>query len=180
MLAVIAAGFTVSSALRPRAEEDQGRLETLLSTALPRHRWLLGHLSITVAGTLLVMAAAGVGIGTGYGLVSGDWERFGPLVAACLVQVPGVLVLGAVARLLHGWQPRAAPLAWIGLVFAAVVMFFGELLDFPEWLVDLSPLTHLGSYPAGSVDWTGFAFVLSGAALASLAGLWGFTRRDVT
>ncbi|HSK34007.1 MAG TPA: ABC transporter permease, partial [Propionicimonas sp.] len=179
MLAVIAAGYTVSSALRPRGEEDQGRVETLLATALPRTRWLLGHVSVTLAGTVLAVAAAGVGLGVGFGLVSGDWDRFGRLTAACLVQIPGVLVLGAVARLLHGWLPRAASLAWLGVIFCAVVMFFGELLDFPQWMVDISPLTHLGSYPASSVDWTGFALLLAGAALASAAGLWGVTRRDV-
>lgn len=179
MLAVIASGYTIASALRPRGEEEQGRVETLLSTALPRHRWLLGHVSVTVTGTAVVMAAAGVGLGVGYGMVSGDWERFGRLAAACLVQIPGVLVLGALARLLHGWLPRAAPLAWLGLIFCAVVMFFGDLLDFPQWVMDISPLTHLGSYPATSVDWTGFSVLLGGAALASAAGLWGFTRRDV-
>lgn len=179
MLAVIAAGYTISSALRPRAEEEQGRLETLLSTALPRRRWLIGHAAITVTGTLLVLAATGVGLGAGYGLVSGDWERFPSLLGACLVLVPGVLVLGAVAWLLHGWIPRSATLSWFGLVLCAVVMFFGELLDLPRWVVDLSPLSHLGSYPAGAVEWSGFAWLLVVAVVAFLTAVHGFTRRDV-
>ena len=44
MLALIATGFTISSALRPRGEENDGRVESLLATALPRSRWLAGHL----------------------------------------------------------------------------------------------------------------------------------------
>ena len=43
MLALIARGFAISSALRPRGEEDAGRVEALLATALPRRAWLAGH-----------------------------------------------------------------------------------------------------------------------------------------
>jgi ABC-2 type transport system permease protein len=178
-LSVMAAGFTISSALRPRGEEDQERLEPLLATGLSRRRWLLGHVSVTVGGTLTTMAALGVGFAVGYGAVTGKWDRLGDLTAASLVLVPGVLMLGAVALLLHGWVPRWAVLAWVGLVYCAFVQFFGELLDLPQWALDLSPISHMGTYPAGSVDWTGFTVVLGLATLAGVLGMWGFLRRDV-
>src|SRR5699024_8717266 len=38
MLALLAGAYAVSSALRPRGEEEAGRVEVLLATALPRHR----------------------------------------------------------------------------------------------------------------------------------------------
>ena len=43
MLGLIASGYTVSNALRPRTEEDEGRLEALVATAMPRSRWWLGQ-----------------------------------------------------------------------------------------------------------------------------------------
>ena len=57
---LICCGFAISSALRPRAEEDDGQLEVLLATALPRRRWLLGHVAVTVGGTSLVLFASGL------------------------------------------------------------------------------------------------------------------------
>ena len=48
------AGFASSSALRPHGEEDAGRVEALLSTALRRRDWLLGHVLVTVVGTVFV------------------------------------------------------------------------------------------------------------------------------
>lgn len=179
ILAVMVSGFTVSSALRPRTEEDQGRLEPLAATALPRIRWLLGHLLITVLGTVLVLGLTGLGLGLSYGAVSGDWDRVGQLTLACVAVAPPVLVLGAIARLLHGWLPQLASLAWLAVLFCAVVMFFGELLDFPRWVVDLSPFSHAGTYPAEPMDWGGFAMLLAAAAGVSAAGVWGFTRRDL-
>jgi ABC-2 type transport system permease protein len=179
MMAVIAAAFAISSALRPRTEEDQGRLEPLLATGLPRTRWLLSHAVLTLGGTTLLLLLSGLGMGLGYGLVTGDWSRVGSLTAASLVFLPATVLLGAVGRLLHGWLPRRASLAWVALVFCAVVLFFAELLRFPDWLSDLSPYTHVGLFPATGIGWRGVV-VLSGlAALFSALGFLGFRRRDV-
>jgi ABC-2 type transport system permease protein len=179
MLAVFAMGFTVSSALRPHGEETQGRVENVLTTALSRRRWLLGHLAVTVVGTSAVMLVCGLGLGLGFGLVTDGWDRFGPLVSACLLMVPALLVVGGVARGLYGWVPRVAPLAWLAVLFCAVVMFFGDLLDLPRWLVAVSPLSHLGDYPAGPVEWPGVVAVTVVAAVLGAAGSAGFERRDV-
>lgn len=179
MLVLIAAGFTVSSALRPRGEEDAGRVEGVLATGLPRHRWFLGHLVVTLAGTLAVMVAAGLGIGAGYALVTGDGDAVARLAGATFAQLPGLLVLGALAWLLVGVFPRGATFAWLGVAFCFVVLMFGELLDFPPWVIDVSPFTHLAAVPAEPMSWGPFVLLLGVAAAFSGGGLLAFLRRDV-
>jgi ABC-2 type transport system permease protein len=179
MLVLIASGFTVSSALRPRGEEDAGRLESLLATALPRRTWLLEHLLVTVVGTLVVLLASGIGLGSGYALVTGDGSAIPRLTGAVFALLPGILLLGAVARLLIGFVPRWASLAWLGTGFCVVVMLFGTALRFPTWLVDVSPFSHLAAVPAEPMSWTPFAAVLVLAAVVSGAGVAAFGRRDL-
>lgn len=179
MLAVIGCGFAVSSALRPRTEEDQGRAEALLATALPRARWQLGHTAVTVLGVLLVLAAAGLGLGVGYLLVTGDGGALPRLSLPILEYVAPVLVLSAFARLLVGLVPRAATLAWLPLVLVAVVMLFGAVLRLPQWLQDLSPFEHLPLVPAQDFRWLPFLAVLLVAAGLSAAGQAAFARRDL-
>jgi ABC-2 type transport system permease protein len=179
LLAMVFAGFTISSALRPRAEEDAGRVEPLLATALLRRRWLLGHLSMTVLGTIAVLGAGGFGMGLGFGLVTGDWSALGSHTGATLALLPAVLVLGALTELLYGVLPRWASLAWFGLAFSVVVLVFGTLLRFPQWLQDASPFTHLALVPAQQVDWAAFVVVLAVATAITLIGQWAFLRRDV-
>ena len=109
---------------------------------------------------------------------SNTWSSLTFCVAA-LAMLPGVLVLGAVALLIAGLRPAWAFLAWLPVAFCVVVLLFGELLRFPDWVVDLSPYSHLGRYPAEDVPWGAVAIVLAVAvALAGLA-LWSFERRDV-
>lgn len=178
MQALLAGGFAISSALRPRGEEVSGRLELLLSTALPRLRWLGGHVLVTVLGVVLVVAAGGLGLGVGYAGVTGKSDRLLSFVGPGLSYVPAVLVLVGLAVLLVGWLPRAATFAWAGLIYAVVVMIFATLLDFPDLLVDLSPFSHVAQVPAVDLE-AAPLLTLSAVALALLAaGFAGFRRRD--
>ncbi|MBA2952843.1 ABC transporter permease [Nocardioides sp. MAH-18] len=179
MLALIVCGFAISSTLRPRSEEDEGRLEVVLATAVPRSRWLAAHVAITVAGTALALLGAGVGLGLAFSLVTGTSDEFWDLSVPLLQYAPAVLVLSGVARLLYGVSPRAMAAAWLPLVLASVVMLFGDLLSIPQWIQDLSPFEHLALVPAQSVDWAAVLGVAAVAALLSVAGQLAFRRRDV-
>ena len=153
MLALLACGFTISSALRPRAEEEAGRTEALLATGLSRSSWLLGHGAVTLAGTVLALGAAGLGLGAGYAAVTGDGSVVQTYLGDTLAYAAPVLLLGGVAWLLVGTAPRRASLAWLGLGFATVVMIFGEVLRLPQWLQALSPFEQLALVPAEPFRW---------------------------
>jgi ABC-2 type transport system permease protein len=179
MLALLAAGFSISSALRPRSEEDDGRVEPLLATGLTRSAWLGGHVAVTVAGTVLVLALAGLGLGTSYALVTGDAGAVLRLSVPVLSYAPAVLVLSGLARLLHGVAPRVAVLAWLGLLLAWVVLLFGDSLGLPRWLRDLSPFEHLALVPLEDFRWAPFLVLTLVAAALSVAGRFAFRRRDL-
>lgn len=179
MLALICVGFAVSSALRTRSEEVDGRVEALLATGLHRSRWLAAHVSVTVAGTVLTVGLGGLGIGLGFAMVTGDGSRIGPWLLAALSYAAPVLVLAAVARLLYGLVPRLASLAWLALAFSAVVLLFAEAFRFPQWLRDLSPFAHLAAVPAQDFRWGPFVALLVVAVALSAAGQLAFRRRDV-
>jgi ABC-2 type transport system permease protein len=178
-LALVAGGFAVGSALRPRSEEDDGRVEALLATGLSRRRWLAGQVATTLAGSVLVLAGAGLGLGAGYAMVTGDAGRIWPFAVGTLGYVAPSLVLSGLARLLFGLVPRWALLAWLGLGLGVVMLFFGPLLRLPGWLQGLSPYDHLALVPAASFRWAPFVVLLGVAALLSAAGQVAFTRRDL-
>lgn len=178
MLAMLTAGFAVSSALRPRAEEDGGRGEPLLATAASRTRWLGGHLAVTVLGSVLVLGVAGMGLGAGYAMVTGDAAAVWRFTWQTLTWLPAVLVLSGLARLLYGVSPRLASYGWLGLGFAVVVLMLGDVLRFPGWLREFSPFEHLAMVPVDDVDVVSLLGVLGVATLLSATGWLAFRRRD--
>jgi ABC-2 type transport system permease protein len=179
ILALMASGFAVSSAMRPRGEEDAGRLEGLLATGLTRRRWAAAYLAVTVAGTCAVVAAAGLGLGLGYQLVTGDGSAVGRLLGATLPYVAPALVLAALSWLAYGLSPRWAGAGWVVLAFCVVVSFFGELLQLPDWVVGLSPFSHLALVPAEPFTWGPLLALLAVAAAFGVAGTGALVRRDV-
>lgn len=178
-IALVGAGFTVSSALRPRSEEENGRVEALLATGLPRGRWLVGHVVTTVAGTVLVVLGGGFGLGLGFALVTGDDGRIVPFLLEALTYAAPSLVLAGFARLLYGVRPAWAFLAWAGLGMGVVMVFFGPLLHMPGWVLGISPYHHLALVPAEPFRWLPFLVLLVIAAVLSTLGRMAFVRRDL-
>ncbi len=179
MLALMCCGYAISTARRPGHEEASGLAEVLLATGLSRSRWLGVHVLLTVLGTVAVVSAAGLGLGIGYALSAGDLGTGASYVLATLPYAAPVLVMSALARLLHGLSPRLAGLAWLVLVFAVVVMLFGTLLRIPEWVQDVSPFHHLALAPAEDFRWQPLVALVVVAAATSALGQALFRRRDV-
>ncbi|GLY26770.1 hypothetical protein [Kineosporia sp. NBRC 101731] len=144
---LVAAAYAVSTLLRLNTEETEGRAETLLATPTGRLPWALGHLTIALAGALVLMLVAGLSTGLAYTLTSGQGD-LPDLLLTALSQVFAAWVFAGLGLLLFGTRPSAAPLAWAALGAAAGIQLLGAALDLPQAVMDLSPFTHLPDRPA--------------------------------
>ena len=179
-VSIAAAGYTVQALLRMRAEEASGRLEPVLATRVGRQRWLASHLMIAVAGTTAILLLAGLAAGAVYGSMTGRWASTWDVLAAALVQTPAALALGGFVVAAFGIVPRwAGNLAWGALAAALIMGQLGAMLDLPQWVLNISPFTHVPRIPAEPfavtpVGWLTFAALVLGAL-----GLVAFRRRDL-
>jgi polyether ionophore transport system permease protein len=179
VVALIATGYALQSALRLRTEENAGRVEPLLATPTSRDRWVTSHTAMSFVGVALVLVAGGLGTGLTVALITGDWGELPRLVGASLVYVPAVWLLAGLAVALFGLAPRAALAAWAGMAFCFVIGMFGELLDLPRWLTDLSPFQRTPRVPADGLTLLPVVAIAVVAAALTAAGMAGFRHRDV-
>ncbi len=179
IIALVIAGFAISSALRNRSEEAAGYAESMLAAPVSRWWWAGSHIVVTVVATLVLTVASGAAVGVAHAVSVGDRAALWPLLAASLATVPPVLVLAGFATAVFGWWPRATAAAWGALAVAAVVSLFGPVLRLPRWAIDLSPIEFAPAVPAE--PWAALPLVALGLAAAVLfgAGLVGFRRRDL-
>ncbi|MGW5094185.1 ABC transporter permease [Streptomyces nodosus] len=174
MMGLVAALYIVSSVLRLHGEESSGRAEPVLANAVGRLRWAAGHLVIAFGGSALIMVLAGLGFAAGHG------RGTGPILGACLAQLPAVWVIGGLAVLLYGVLPRGAVVAW-GVAGAALLIgWVGPALDVPQIVLDLSPYGHLPKLPGPHMAWTPVLTLTGIAAVLVAGGLLGLRRRDMT
>lgn len=179
MLALLGAGFAISSALRLRSEESAGRAEPILAATVSRNAWVWSHLTVALGGTVVVMAAGGLGIGLAYGYVVDDAGQIPRMLGAAVVTLPAVFALVGVAVALFGLVPRAALAAWAALAVTVVVDMLGELLRLPAWTRQVSPLHHVPAVPAEELRLVPLAILLAVAAVLVLIGMGGFRSRDL-
>jgi polyether ionophore transport system permease protein len=177
--AYIVAAYAVRTALRLNTEETGLRAEPILATATPRLEWARSHLTFAVLGPVLIMTLVGVVTGLVYGATIGDlFGELPRLTGSALLQIPAVWVMVGAAVALFGLAPRLSVLAWALLAAFFFVGLLGQILQFPQWVIDLSPFTHTPTLP-GDIDPVPLV-LLSGAALVLfVVGLAGFRRRDV-
>jgi len=179
---LITAGYAVSAVLRLRSEETAGRADAVLATSAGRLRWGLSHLAIAAGGTVVILAATGLGAGLGYGArpaVAGG-SKLAPLLAAGLAQAPAALVIAGVAAALFGVAPRAcAAGGWTALGAAVMLLLLGGTLQLPQWVLDVSPFTHLPKLPGGTVSAAPLIWLIAIVAGLTAVALAGLRRRDI-
>ncbi len=180
LFGLIAAGYAIQATLRLRDEETSGRAEPVLATATGRLRWAASHLFFAILGPAVALAAAGFAMGLTHGLNAGEVGRQVPRVlGGALVELPAVWVLAALTVLLFGLLPRLAPVSWGALAICLVISLVGTALRFDQWVLDISPFTHIPHLPGGQLTATPLVALSAVAAVLVAAGLVGLRRRDV-
>lgn len=178
MLGVAASVFAVQTLLRVRTEEMSGRGEPVLAAGVSRHQWLASHLAVALTGAVVLLVLTATAAGTAYGIATGKWQiGLGGLLAAGLSQIPAVLALASVVALAVAVIPRmAAGFGWAVLVISVVLGQLGAILDLPQFVLNLSPFTHVPGVPAEPFDVVPFA-ILSVVAVALTTAAFVFHRR---
>ena len=179
VMALIASGFAIQSALRLRSEESAMRAESVLATAVSRWRWAASHLIIALAGSVALLAVAGLMVGVSYALAGGPWSSVPRLLGAAVVYAPAIWLMVGVAVVGFGFAPRWVGVAWGILAACFVNGLLGEVLRLPAWVQKLSPFERTPALPAASLDVLPLALLVVLATALILAGLGGLRRRDI-
>lgn len=180
MLATVSTVYGILAVQRMRSEETAGRAEPILATALSRARWTSSHLSIALAGGAAVMLSSALGLGLSAVLAVDDAGIFSDVIRASLAYVPAIWISVGLAVLLFGALPRALGLAWLVLVYAITLSMMGALLQFPDWMNNLSPFGHVPGIPAEEFTITPIVVLIAITSALVWAGIAAFRRRDLT
>lgn len=181
ILGLIAAAYGIQATLRVRAEEESLRTELVLAGAVARTRWLAGHLLFGFLGPAVALLTAGLTMGLSYGLIAGDVAGQLPrIIGAALVQLPAAWVVVGLVAALFGLAPALTSWSWAAYGAIVLLGLFGALLQFSQWIIDLSPFTHVPPLPTGDLTATPVLWLLGIGAVATVAAINGFRRRDLT
>jgi ABC-2 type transport system permease protein len=168
IVGLLAAASGLQAVLKLRDEEASGRAEFVLSASVSRTRWLLGTALVGAICATVVLLVTGLVAWLSF-VAAGDANSGIRALVQALVQLPAALVFIGLGAMLMAVLPRiSVSLTWGLFGLAAVIGIFGGLLQLPQRVMDISPLTHVPTVPVE--HWTGVVgMVLVGAALLTAA-----------
>jgi len=178
-IAIIATAFAVQAVGSLRGEENAGRLEVRLSGTLSRMRWLAAHTVVMVTGLVVIIVVSSVVLAAGMAWSMGAGVNLGRVLGAGVAYLPAELLVGGLALALFGLAPRALPAGWAAVAFVAFIAFLGPGLRLPGWLLDLSPATHVGNPPLGTVDALPLVALMVITGILGVVAATGFSHRGV-
>ena len=179
LMALIATGFAIGSSMRVRSEETSMRADLVLATPVSRRRFAASHIAVACAGSVALLAVAGLATGLTYGVAGGGMQSVPRLLVAALVYTPAMWIMVGLAIALDGLVPRLVGVSWAILVACIVEGFLGAVLGLPHWLSDLSPFERVPQLPAANLTLLPLVVMSAVAAGLTLIGLTGLRRRDI-
>jgi len=180
LLPLLLMAFAVTQANRWSADEEDGRLELVLSTPQPRLRVLLGRFAAlttatVIIGVLTLAVTALASAATGLKLDGGN------LAAATLGMIPLGLLLAAIGYLLSGWLRTAVDTGLLSflLVIWFFISFIGPELNWSDAALRLSAFYYYGTPLLHGLPLLDMLGVLAVSIVALVLASVRFVRKDI-
>ena len=178
-LLYIAAGFAATTFVSKWAsDENEGRLETVLTTPVARARWVLagGASALLAVVVLTILFAAGIGLGG----LTGGLDARQAMVGSVALGLFAAAVVGIGFAVGGLWRTSlAAEIAAVFVVATYLIELVAPPLGLPDWFHQLALIAHLGKPMIGQWDPAGMAACLAIAVGGIMLGALGMRRRDV-
>ncbi len=176
---LLLAVYAISQVARWSADDNEGRLEMIMSAPLSRTGVVVERAVALLLRLAIILAISSVALYLG-GAVARIHFDPGALAVASVLLIPFGLSFAAIGALLAGRAPRATVAVLVTFTFLSYLLSqLGPLLKWPDWALKLSVFNLYGAPLTNGVDWTGL-WIMSAITIAGFAGgAVLMQRRDV-
>ncbi|MCM3739462.1 ABC transporter permease [Oceanobacillus luteolus] len=161
-------------------EERKNRTEHVLATPVSRTKLMASYLLVAIINAFIMLSLTASGLWMAAEAVMEEGFSFVIIYRAALVYFPAVLVMLGLAVLLIGVLPRFTSLIWLYIATSFIINYLGGLLQFPDWVENLSPFGYIPAIPVENMDWITVIALSITAIILIVLGFTSYSRRDIT
>jgi ABC-2 type transport system permease protein len=167
--------------LRAKKEEEAIRTELILATPVSRYRYLAGYTVIAFAMAVVIQLILAYGLyAVGTSVMSNPEDlTLAFLLEANMVFIPALWAMLGLTVLLIGLKPKFTGIIWGYFALAFILMFFGSMGIFPDWLAYLTPMGFVPRLPMDEINFLTLGLLTLAAAVLTAAGMYFYTKRDI-
>ncbi len=179
-LPLLLMAFAITQANRWASDEEEGRLELVLSTPQSRVRVLLGRFAALTTATVIigVLTLAATALTSA---ITGLKLDMGNLTAATLSIIPMGLLMAALGYLFSGWLRTAVDTGLLSflLVIWFFISFVGPELSWPDATLRLSAFYYYSTPLQHGLPLMDMLGILAVAIVALVLASVRFVRKDI-
>ena len=165
--------------LRLKSEEIKNRTKNIYARAVSRNKLLGSFLFISIPGSVIMLFLSSLGLWSAGTAVMEDPLSLSVIFKSALVYLPAIWVMIGLAVLFIGFIPRLTNIIWFFLGYSFFVVYLGDLIQVPDWMVRLTPFGHIPQLPVEDIDYSIILLLTAIAAALIIAGFIGYNRRDI-
>ena len=165
--------------LKLGGEEKRNRTEHLFARSVSRTSVLGSYLGISVIASVVMQFMSVIGLWYAAGVVMEEPIALGTILSSAFVYLPAIWAMIGVAVLLIGRLPSWTGMSWLYLGYSFVVVYMGNLLQFPEWMGKLSPFGNVPQLPVDEFSLSKFIILTIIAIALMVYGSIGYNQRDI-
>ncbi|MEW9676715.1 ABC transporter permease [Lentibacillus sp. L22] len=165
--------------LRLKGEETRNLTENIYSRAVSRTRVLGTYCLLAVAVSFTMQSLVALGLWSAGVVVMDEGLSFGTTFASAYVYLPAIWTVVGLVIVLIGIIPKYAELIWLYVVYCFIVIYLGELLDFPEWMNHISVFAYIPQIPVDDMNFLALMGLTLSSIVLTIIGSMGYNKRDI-
>jgi len=165
--------------LRLKGEETRNRTEHLLGRAVSRTTLLGSYFLVSLIAGFVMLLSVVFGLWSAGNAVIEGGLAISMLIKAAMVYLPAVWIMLGATVLIYGIAPKFTGFVYLYLLFSFIVVYLGALLQFPAWLVHLSPFGLIPQIPVEDMNGMVVTIMTIIAFVLTIAGFIGYGKRDI-
>lgn len=179
IMSLIAAIPSVSTVLKLKGDEDKKLTESLLSRTVSRTRLMAGYYLLAVIVSFAMQSLIALGLWSFGQSVMEEAIAFDSTLISAFAYLPAMLILIGLAGLFVGAIPEATGFVWLYVIYCFIVVYFSEILDFPQWMNNLSVFEYVPEYPIEALNFAVMVVLTLTAIIIATSGIIAYNRRDI-
>ena len=165
----------VLTAMRISGEERRGRLEQIYGKSVDRLHLYSSFIIVAILESIVLIFLLALGLAA----ASNGELALDSVVPIGLCYLPAILTIAGFGILLVGLSPKLNVLVWVVFAYTFVIMYFGRMMDIPEWVKRATPFGNIPQLPIEEFTIIPLIVLTIIAAGLAMVGLWNYKRRDI-
>ncbi len=180
IMSLIALIPSVTTVMKLKGEENKNLTEHIFSRTVSRTCLLANYYLLAAIVSFIMQLLIVLGLWSVGQLAMDEAIAFDSTFTSAFAYLPAMWAVIGLAGLFVGAIPRATGFVWLYVIYCFIVVYFSEILDFPQWMNNLSVFEHVPEYPIEELNFTAMTVLTLMAVITAASGIIAYNRRDIT